>query len=310
MLQASNHPSLRKYTVVLVSNTTTFLEELGNITNATRRKYTVTTKAHEPSIHLKSNSKVSNSSSGGNVKVLKTTLASSTALEESQNSSSEQVVASAAPNSTESQDAAARFAQITKPWPNATTMAFLERGFYSGYRNQMMAFTAFVMHAALQNIDQLLLPTLRHKDTYGTNQFMDHETLFDVEHWNSYYPALPRMVRYDPVLHDEIYFRRGRPHWTVTNPESNATRPYAFGRTSNLMTRYMRYVKGRGPYAKPVFRNPVELTMIQGAMRPHPDMQAIIDKLLASVGGTEYMTLHARVEPDMQQHVTWYVVQK
>jgi hypothetical protein len=45
--------------------------------------------------------------------------------------------------------------------------------------------------------------------------------------------------------------------------------------------------------------------MLQGAMRPHPNFQAIIDRLLAESGlekGSHYMTLHARVEPDMQRH--------
>jgi hypothetical protein len=61
--------------------------------------------------------------------------------------------------------------------------------------------------------------------------------------------------------------------------------------------------------------------MLQGAMRPHPELQAILDRLLqnssllalgqsTSTAGTlsaplqlDYMTLHARVEPDMQKHV-------
>jgi hypothetical protein len=55
------------------------------------------------------------------------------------------------------------------------------------------------------------------------------------------------------------------------------------------------------------FRNPTEILMLQGAMRPHPNFQAIINRLLTESGlekgsGNEYMTLHARVEPDMQKH--------
>lgn len=50
--------------------------------------------------------------------------------------------------------------------------------------------------------------------------------------------------------------------------------------------------------------------MLKGAMRLHPDLRAVADKLIASMvgeGGKEYMTLHARVEPDMQFHPVWYV---
>ena len=66
-------------------------------------------------------------------------------------------------------------------------------------------------------------------------------------------------------------------------------------------------------------RNPTEILMLQGAMRPHPNLQEVIDRLLieawllppnqstaVSNSGAypqlDYMTLHARVEPDMQNH--------
>jgi hypothetical protein len=45
--------------------------------------------------------------------------------------------------------------------------------------------------------------------------------------------------------------------------------------------------------------------MIKGALRPHPDLLAIVDRLLGDLGGNgtvPYMTLHARVEPDMAKH--------
>ena len=49
--------------------------------------------------------------------------------------------------------------------------------------------------------------------------------------------------------------------------------------------------------------------MLREALRPHPDMRAIVaqykEKLTQSTDGgdpVEYMTLHARVEPDMQAH--------
>lgn len=201
-----------------------------------------------------------------------------------------------------------RFKEITKAWSNVTTTTYFQGHFYAGYRNQIMAFTALVMEAALQKHGQILLTGLRHKDTFGSNKKMPHEFLFDVEHWNSHYPALPRLVTWDPALHDQLNCRGFNPHWTIENPELNATRPFAYGRQSRLLGQYKRYSKGKGTLAKK-FRNPVELLMLRGAMRPHPDLRAIADRLIASkVGeGKEYMTLHARVEPDMQAHNVWYV---
>jgi hypothetical protein len=53
------------------------------------------------------------------------------------------------------------------------------------------------------------------------------------------------------------------------------------------------------------FRNPMELLMIEGALRPHPDLLGIVNRLLGDIGGNgtvPYMALHARVEPDMMKH--------
>jgi hypothetical protein len=45
--------------------------------------------------------------------------------------------------------------------------------------------------------------------------------------------------------------------------------------------------------------------MLKGAMRIHPDLLAVADKLVTFMVGQPggvYMMLHARVEPDMQRH--------
>ena len=45
--------------------------------------------------------------------------------------------------------------------------------------------------------------------------------------------------------------------------------------------------------------------MIKGALRPHPELLDIANRLLGDLGGNgtvPYMTLHARVEPDMMKH--------
>jgi hypothetical protein len=50
----------------------------------------------------------------------------------------------------------------------------------------------------------------------------------------------------------------------------------------------------------------VDLAMMRGAFRPHPDLQQHIQRLVGSMdeqtSDGSYMALHARVEPDMQRH--------
>ena len=216
------------------------------------------------------------------------------------------------------------FQNVIKPFTNVTTVGYYYRSFYAGFRNQIMAFTFFVMEAVKANRSQILLQTLSHKDTYGSNRYMAHEYLFDVEHWNSYYPRLPRMVSCDPVLFDE--FDCGQNKW---KPNITWTRPYAHGRHHHLFGGYVRYSKRRGDFAKPDFPHKVDLLIMQGALRPHPDLRAIVDKHFQSLqnapsssdgtnpngdtntntststatsASSEYIALHARVEPDMQRH--------
>jgi hypothetical protein len=202
-----------------------------------------------------------------------------------------------------------RFAQVTQPFPNVSTVGLWQRRFMSGFRNQIMAFSAFVMFAHNRNHSQILLTTLRHKDTHGTNHHVPHEELFDVEHWNSYYPQLPRLVSCDPILYDE--FNCTSRKWTTKgDPLYTATRPSSYGKVLALFASYRHYSKGVGPLARPHFRNPLDLLMLRGALRPHPDLQRIVRKLLREImadagNGTStlsYMTLHARIEPDMQTH--------
>jgi hypothetical protein len=236
------------------------------------------------------------------------------------------------------------FQQVIQPWANVSSCGWIHNHFYSGYRNQIMAFTTFVMWAQQNNCSQMLLHKFRHKDTYGSNRLIEHELLFDVEHWNSYYPDLPRMVSCDSRIHVDYDCQRQR--WKNNNRHvENATRPFTWNSRAavqmKLFAAYIRYSKGRGVYAQPQFRNPVDLLMMRGALRPHPDLQKIIDGSGSSHGSSrgrgssrslvvrkslvgnnqtqnqtttatttataassssEYMTLHARVEPDMQRH--------
>ena len=217
-----------------------------------------------------------------------------------------------------------RFQIAIKPFANVSTLGFADRRFYSGYRNQIMAFTYFVMQAVHLKHDQILLQTLLHKDTYGSDRLMPHEFLFDVEHWNSYYPQLPRMVSCDPGLFAE--FDCNRNNW-----KRNVTPMYLhpYGKHHHLFGGYKRYSSRKGPFANQPFPHRADLLIMQGALRPHPDLQDIINQQFQSLTNStatthatmqpttntitsasssssnssmEYMTLHARVEPDMQKH--------
>jgi hypothetical protein len=198
-----------------------------------------------------------------------------------------------------------------KPWANVTTLAYFQHLFYSGYRNQMMALNVIVMEAVLKGHGQILYTSLRHKDTFGSNKGLHFDRLFDVEHWNSFYPALPRMVWCDQDIFTHFNCSMAESgdlgksvydKWNINAPEQNATKPYSFGRMHRLVAAFTKYVKGRGPYSIPNFRNSAELLILRGALRPHPDLMAIVNRLRGSVEDASYMTLHARVEPDMQHH--------
>lgn len=205
---------------------------------------------------------------------------------------------------------------------NITTFSFACSscgGFIAGFRNQIMGLATLVMLANYGGHEQLLFESVRHKDTYGTNKFNPFAFYFDVEHWNRYsyneekyqeketsrHPNwLPRLVFYDPDIHNEL-----DPSNFGYKAKATQTRPYGFTGTQ-LFGRYMHYVQGKGILHKDHRRNPAEILMLQGALRPHPALQAVVDRsknyLLKQASSSKssfrYMTLHARVEPDMQKH--------
>lgn len=90
------------------------------------------------------------------------------------------------------------------PWPNISSVAYYPGRFYSGYRNQMMGFTMLILYTLQQGHGQLLLSSIYMKDTYGTNRVIRFQDLWDIPHFNSFYPALPRLVDHDPILHDQF----------------------------------------------------------------------------------------------------------
>lgn len=84
-----------------------------------------------------------------------------------------------------------------------------------GYRNQVIRYIAFIAHAKMNNISQLLLPSIVWSTTYkksnDENMFfpIPMSALFDVEYWNSFHEHLPVLV--DSVNGDSDC-------WDVQNP--------------------------------------------------------------------------------------------
>ena len=176
-----------------------------------------------------------------------------------------------------------RVKEIMIPYNNETTFGYYNKRFYSGYRNQIMSFSALIMWGTyLQGHRQLLMESLRFKDTYGSEMLMKFTFLFDVEHWNSFYPQLPRMVSCDTELHTDFdcEFNMFKPTTT-----ENSTKPYVrMGNMNHLFMMYGRYTKHRGPFytKEKRFPNPIDRLIMSGALRPHPDLMTIInDKLLS-----------------------------
>ena len=197
----------------------------------------------------------------------------------------------------------------TTPSMNVSTLGYWRQEFYSGYRNQIMGFVALTMWAHHYGHNQLLLETLNHKDTYGSSLFLPFEYLFDVEHWNSF-QDLPRLVHctnaqlVQQAQTSMKHYDCNSSIWKCNGQMDMCTDPYAMGKeTTQLFSNYMRYAKGKGPLAIKGGRNPIDITILQGALRPQEPIRELTQKfLLQKTNGEPYFTLHARVEPDMQKH--------
>jgi hypothetical protein len=155
--------------------------------------------------------------------------------------------------------------------------------------------------------------------------------------------SLPRLVYHDPKLHHQWDRSSNSFIEAVWNGSQVPTHPFGYlNPSTRLQMTYQRYVKGKTKYRQPhkqqpgqqhlegqyknrsdvseqSQRNPAEILMLQGALKPHPTLQSILESLLEQMKQRanskeiiakstnvdidwSYMTLHARVEPDMQRH--------
>lgn len=95
-------------------------------------------------------------------------------------------------------DDAPTISSKTTPNPLPTLVHF-DPYFLGGFRNQHMRFVAFVSHAVSLNISQILLPSLRWGDHYNKSKSIQHELLFDVDHWNSKGATSPYSEKKSPL---------------------------------------------------------------------------------------------------------------
>lgn len=189
----------------------------------------------------------------------------------------------------------------TIPWSNVSTVGWKPGRFELGFRNQIMAFSTVMMQTSKRNWSQILLPTIRHTDTYGSELLIGFDELFDVSHWNSQYPLLPRMVDCDSTIFTNYDCENNTPkNANEPHPEN----PYFLDNQPYQFAKYKEYSVGAGKFSRPVFPNPIDLTITMGGLRPHPELQELIHTFMVSTlhddDVSSYMTLHARIEPDMQ----------
>jgi hypothetical protein len=168
-----------------------------------------------------------------------------------------------------------------------------------------MAFFYTVLYAIDNDFHQIYLPSLRYEDYDGSPKepsYVPHELLFDVVYWNSFYPRLPRLVRYHPLFTD-LDNATGR--WVDFQKATNATKPHASPDYAFLM--YMALRNEWHASGKPHPSN----ELMFSAFQPCPDMQRLLTRLAPTIGtlGSKYrrhkngrektLSLHARVEPDV-----------
>ena len=187
--------------------------------------------------------------------------------------------------------------------PELMTVAFQPIFFFSGFCNELMAFSSFVMDVFDMNISQILMPSLNWKDLTDVEKkvYIPHEKIWDVVHWNKYAESkpLPRLVAHHHTL---VNFDPVTRRW---RQQGNATNPVPYGKQVQLFVKYKRYTRRFENDGKHLSRHPTDAAIWEGAMKPHPDLLAIIQDTKNTILSSTfqgYLCLHARVEPEMQFH--------
>ena len=212
------------------------------------------------------------------------------------------------------------------PLPEETAKtAFYTKGFFAGFCNQYMRFIGVILLAKNDGFDQIIDESISWKDTFGTDHYLHSSQLWDLVHWNSFHPDLPRFARYEKDVHKDLTAHStkvtiegeeydnlivnydvptGHDIWNKTL----STYPPPFGKFPNQgNNRYRQLAKAiELDRAHNDLKDYLKMfeTVMKGALRPHPFLQAIVDKTASKLGGEDgrgYMVIHMRVEPDMAQ---------
>lgn len=212
--------------------------------------------------------------------------------------------------------------------------AFHIRQFYAGLCNQQWRFIGMIFVAMDNNYKQIIEESVRWKDTYGTDEPLETKRLWDVLHWNSYYPQLPKFSSFDESQDVELTFSTQQKVLNGTQKDSDSTSPLifemkeityrdakvyeqdskSFGQTTHphalgkkakelqnqFQVFFNQLVKTKDMHSSKAL---AYKTILKGALKPHPFLQDIIDAKVLSLNqeksGKGYMTIHLRIEPDM-----------
>mmetsp|Transcript_25450 Transcript_25450/g.38106 ORF Transcript_25450/g.38106 Transcript_25450/m.38106 type:complete len:447 (+) Transcript_25450:22-1362(+) len=217
-----------------------------------------------------------------------------------------------------SSDYEAKLAESLKGLPGAKTASYT-RIPLAGLCNQYQRFVGMSFLATQEGYDEIIEESILWKDTYGTNEMIPHYMLWDVVHWNTFYPTIPRFASFDSKVHtdlvlstsevkygeDTVFIKKGvrfNPNISV-NIYEEAT-PRGLGRNPNqAINRFMQFEK-KLSWGHTLPETVMYKTILGGALRPHPNLQLIINNTIAELNGAEkkgYMVLHARIEPDMMR---------
>jgi len=205
--------------------------------------------------------------------------------------------------------------------------AWLFRNPWAGLCNQYMMFIGAIFVSAENRHGQIIEETIQWKDTYGHEQYLQHQKLFDVLHWNTFYPQLPRIVRYDKDVHPDIkvrgtkvkiegkwYSKAAFVQSTVGDREQTfrlGTNPVPIWEAQNEMFRkyshFMKELDNEHDTSLSLEKTGIYKNIMNGAFRPHPEIEVMIDRFIDEKIKTNeedrgFMVLHARIEPDMQNH--------
>lgn len=89
---------------------------------------------------------------------------------------------------------------ISQPKTDKLLALIFPPGLFGGFRNQVIRLLSLVVRAKKNGIDSILLNSIQWATQVGNETSwspIPMDLLFDVEYWNTFYPKLPRLVRYD-----------------------------------------------------------------------------------------------------------------